>query len=459
MENSNSGIKVGRGFPKKFAKFRKELGLNQEQMGELLNRHQAVISRWENDNNSPGWIDLENMLNLWGRHKVLDLLSIDYDYEHLGVKWVEEIPAHAGEKAGQIELGIEFFKTVFVDNIGTDEIASKKESLAGYNTRDLYIYFQAAVRCGALRLTEVPRDEEWEKKLRDRFSILGKGDDDIIVAKIPNKNDGTPIRAEFVAFLAATQALAGLNNPRRVGFGSGYTILRTVEQTFPGIYTNTDWLPLASHARDDTTNSYRSANHIALTMAARNPRSRPHNLFFYDQDSEEATNRNSVFAEKIRQSRDTLSLAENADAIFMSVNGYGRRNRSLSLEEAPMGVQLRSADLSEGKEMRELLQLLQKRNLLDEFAGELLGLFLDIDGNIVGDGEIEANLRAITYQVNREALKRVAEVARVWIVAAREYKAKPTLMALNSKLANCLVIDSEIAEWLWKNTDRQGRPL
>jgi DNA-binding transcriptional regulator LsrR (DeoR family) len=334
--------------------------------------------------------------------------------------WLD--PHHKQYK--EIARGVRAFEAFVVEGRDAEDVFAA----LSISTEDAAKAVQAAFRSGTITLNYVQRDEALEQQIKRKFKLKR-----VLVASVPSLHDGTIIRAELVAFLAATNALSRVANPKVIGFGSGYTILRMAELSVPSYsqFRNTDWLPLM--AFPDGNFSHLAANAIVRMMAQRHPGSTALTMPFARTD-------------KDAEVQPLLIRYANADAIFMTANGLGRKKSRKGVERELFN-EFRSADYSFPlNDLERLFEMLKMTGVEDRFAGEVVGLMLDENGAPLP--EIETDNRQFVFPNNLSYLKKAAQDRFVWLVAARLYKAEAVYMAVQNGLANALVIDSEIATYL-----------
>jgi DNA-binding transcriptional regulator LsrR (DeoR family) len=337
-----------------------------------------------------------------------------------GIRWIEQITPYIQEaQRAQIEYGIRLFNLLVVENRSAESAASET------NWQTLRFAIQAALRSGAIRLVQVARNEAQETALKQRYPFLKA----VIVADVPRAYDDTIIRTELVCFLAATEVLSRVIRPGAVGLGSGYTMLRLCEQSIPGIdpFSGTTWIPLLAFAPSNTTDY--TANFLARLMSIRHPGSQA--VYFPHPDECSTPAMQTVY-------QDTQRRLKNIQTMFLSVSGVDRRDRSGT---SHLLAEFRSADyLAEAPELRSAYAQLDNKR---DFGGELLRYLLDAQGKVI------LSDAAVGAQIDLEILRYNSTlIGSVCIIAARHYKARPVLMCLQNRLANSLVIDSEIAAYL-----------
>ena len=273
-----------------------------------------------------------------------------------------------------------------------------------------------------------------EEKLHYYFHAALPKREGIIVAAIPDRTDSTHIRTEFIAFLAATQAYTRLNSPRIVAFAGGFTLHRMAEQCIPTSDSQTEWLSLVQRQADVGRSNVHSANEVVLTMATRHPGSKALSMpYINESSSDEDKNRARLISDKLLYT----------DAAFVTVSGPGERNRNPEFHY----------EKSEGSRSDVFPRPFDTLDTNERVEAEFLGLALHDTTGVSRDGRFYSQTTYPAHQVDIRLLQRVTSGALVWIVAARKYKARPVLMALRNRLANALVIDDEIAEYLINHAD------
>lgn len=411
-------------------------GMNQRELANEMKKEPSAISGWIKGTAFPSVTDLIKLCNFFkcSSDWLLGLGNINgKEYEHKGIKWVEQNLDDVNESQKRvIEIGIQLFKALIVDNLNAEAVNARSGPLQNYDFGFLRYAFKVAVRSGYLRVTAVPRAFEKEEQILDKFKEFKLKD--IIIADIQDKSDGTVIRAEFVAFLAATHALNKLTAPTAVGLGPGYTILRMTELSMPDVlqFRGTKWIPLITFASRNLHSH--DANYIALSMANRQPGSE---ALYLPYMSNEASKKDQNQAEKVR------SYWRNMNAAFFSVNGPNRKSRARLASDRS---EFRTSDFEiDSPQLREIYNELLKTNEVDKCAGELLGRMINLDGKQMMDD----NKYNHVYGIDLDTLgKDAAFFGLSWLVAARQYKAKAVLASLKSGLANALVIDNDIADYL-----------
>lgn len=421
---------------------RTQLGLNQTQFGEPIHQTQSTIARWESGAGTPSLQDIENMRLIFGTGFVRNLLELNDEYHHDGVHWVESLPYPLSEsQERRIKLGVDFFHKIFVDNLDL-HVCLGMPRFIDYARMPSVLYdaFQYAVQMGAIRFTHVACNHQLEADLTDCLRRQGISLGQVIVADVPGDADVSVIRAEFVAFLAASEIFTRLNDTLphagRVAFGSGYTLWRIAQHTASiGLFHKMDWMALIGYEIENTI-PY-AANAIVNRLASLHPRStatlmpppsHPHSQ------------------EIIHQFR--VNLEYLLSAIVLTVNGTSADYRSphvIATSQSFVDGYSRGWPNSPAT----VFETLKSQRSHDTIAGEMLGMLFDEDGQI--SRAVTPQLRTFSLSLDPTVLRDFRE--RVWLVASMKFKARAVLMALRKGYVGNLIVDSVIADWLVKNLD------
>jgi DNA-binding transcriptional regulator LsrR (DeoR family)/transcriptional regulator with XRE-family HTH domain len=407
-----------------------ELGITGKELAAELNHSEATVSNWRNGKYLPDVYTLVVIARIFG--KPVDWFLGGYDpaedvrQEHKGIVWRVHIPQNAiGQQRREISLGVLLFDSLVRRNLDLDTIR-KLPDFKDYDVETLYGFLKIALHANALQIVDVPRNHDLEGRLQRLYPHLRENS--FIVADIQDKNDGTLIRAEFVSFLAATHVLNKIQYPDLIGIGAGYTVLRMAEQAIPSMdqFRGTTWVPLMSF-RETITNRY-GANFICELLAAKFPKS-AHQYYPFDMLAQ---------SDVIFQAHDNLRTA------FVSMNGLGRSSRSR--KTASDTGDFRTADFAEFARLRRVYQRLATPDMRERIGGSFLGYIFDQQGGIIDEMMEGANQEV--GQISMQRWKAINGRGRVWVIAARLYKALPVWIAIRTGLANSLVIDNEIAEFI-----------
>jgi DNA-binding transcriptional regulator LsrR (DeoR family) len=414
---------VVKGFVERLKALMDARDISQSQLAQVLGVSRSTVTGWVRYGKLPDALLLAKLcdeLHVSSDH-LLGLNTRPHKQNPSGrIHWTEEIPPHIdGVQREQIADGIRIFNAFVSENRSAADLRAR------YNGQYLRLSLLAALRSGAIRLTHVARDDALEAKLKHRYPSLKE----VVVAHVHENYDDSIIRTEAVAFLAANEVLRRVNRPNAVGLGSGYTMLRTCELSVPSVdqFSGTRWLPLLAFAKHNTSDY--TANDLARLMSIRHPGSI---AGYLPHPDECCTDHLKLMAQETQRS------LHNTPLMLMSVSGVDRRDR---VGSAHVFTEFRSADYeAEAPDLRsEYAELDDKA----QFGAELLRMLLDTRGNILSRDP------ATGGQVDLDVLRYHTDVMdSVCIVAACGYKAKAVKTCVENRLANVLVIDSEIAEYL-----------
>lgn len=419
------------GFAARLIQAMDEFAITGKELAAALNHSEATVSNWRTGKYLPDVSTLAAIAAIFNK-QVDWFLGTAGDtagklrQEHKGIVWEVSIPDHAaGQVRHEINLGIMLFDALVRQNLDLSTVR-KQEAFRDYDIETLYGFLKIALYANALRIVGVPRNHALEAQIQRCYPHLRENS--VIVADIQDKNDGTLIRAEFVAFLAATEVLSQIQYPDLIGIGAGYTMLRMAEQVMPSMnqFRGVTWVPLMSF-REKTSNRY-GANFTCELLANRFPRSGYHHYPFV------STN----------QTDPIFHAHENLRTAFVSMNGLGRSSRSQATA-ADTG-DFRTADFGEFARLRRVYQRLATPQIRERIAGTLLGFVFDKDGRLIDEMMEGANQEV--GQISLAHWRAINARGQVWAVAARRYKALPVWVAVRSGLANSVVIDNEIAEFM-----------
>lgn len=444
--------------------------LSQKDLAEAIGRSPALLSCWVNGNNLPRADDLVQLAKFLNCS--IDSLfnlqtATDKEVDHEGLKWVESVPQyvqHMPQPIAQfleeeIKLGIRLFRTLVIDRISSKDCIDPIDGpFPNQSWTSLNRAFRVAVAANALTLTAVPRDEAKEQTLRRLFPSLRQ----VIVAQLPKNIYGKylgngVIRTEFVALLAATHALTGMPlRSTKVGIGPGYTLMRFAQMVIPTStwFAGTEWTPLTVQ-RFNEDYSY-TANHVTTTLGHRCLGSRALTLPYIEPER-----RRPRLGENLQLPADSLRALESVlnlqdlSAIFMSVSGIDHSD----LDHFVFQGDFYSSDGEHVSRLyTQMFSELREQGAADQVVGEMLGYMFDAEGRLLGTPEWRTSYQKILLTIDFNDLIRVASTKYVWLIAAGHNKRKSVLAAVLNKLANSLVIDSDIAEYLIGARSGKGTP-
>ena len=431
-------------FRERIKKSRKALGLTQAELGHELGYNQTTISHWEADrdvsSNLPTIYDLLRIQDLDSDHgpailsHLLEALQEQFWHEHQGVQWTEYIPSNiSDDQLVHINMGMDVFHALFEMNQDRQILDGGKYKQYG-SLSSLYTAFNLALMTGCLRITDVRRNKELEKSVLDWANQRGYRLKDILVVDVPENNDGTPIRSELVAVLACEIFSRFSHEPQFVGIGSGYTLTRLCSHSiFQKLLHTTMWVPLMGMRSP----SFYSANYNCQYMASLHQGRKA--LVFPHQPTK-----------PIRLDHEFNEALNHMSLALVTVNSHGPRKRNPGPNPV---IELRGDNFTDVDALANIFELVKRKKLASQLAGEMLGVLLNDDGQPLDDDnhEISSSLENEYSQVELDVLRRVCNIGEVWCIAAMDYKTRAIHMALKSGYVNCLAIDSVIANTLTKS--------
>ncbi|MBK8138003.1 MAG: helix-turn-helix domain-containing protein [Chloroflexi bacterium] len=421
-------------FGRKLKEILKVKEISQMTLALDLLYSKSSVSNWVTGRSEPSLKEIQRICQYLdiSADILLDIKSSNnFEYTHNKIKWLEYIPPSTNSYNQEIATGIALFRAIYVDGVDLGDLL-KTPQFSGYDLRSLPLTFITAVRSGFFRLLEVPRNKKLERMLINEFDLT-----EAIVADLPDNSDETVVRAEFVAFLAATDALEIVKGRDAIGIGAGYTLRRFVELSSASRdqFRGTKWIPLLASQADNY--GPLSANLNALLLAGRHPNSEA--LYFPFTHKDRVASEQETF-----QYNRVMQALRSTNALFVTVNGYDRKFSSHT-QRLPL-EQFRSVDHYSLGNLSGLYAKIVDLGLARELSGEFLGLLLDRRGRPLP--QILNESKKAFSQIDLEYIQQLAQSSLIWVVASGNYKVEPTLMMLENKLANAVVIDSGIANQL-----------
>lgn len=409
---------------------------SQKKLATILEVHPSTVNHWCTAGSLPS---LEYIVN------ICDLLSISiawlldqestpqpqdiYVRELDGFRWLVHYHEHLDTEHIQfLKQGINIIEKVIIDKQSPEQVRPNLQ----WDRDDVRNAVKAALRARAFQCLHIPRETSMERKLAHHLGIVNGS---IIIADVPHTISEDVIRTEFVAYLAATEVLPFVRKKPSIGIGAGYTILRMCEISVPTdtLFSLSQWVPLT--APIDKSQHQISANIAVQTLVNRHANSQ--DLYYPYVEGTPSDYARAAYNEIM------LTLPE-IKLAFVGINGL--RKGTLLNQAGNVDSQLFFADytpLPRGN-LRELLG-----NRIDDFSFEMLGIFFDKAGNPF-EGIPHPTPFRYSHHLQVQHIQDIVKRGTLWIIAANAYKAEPIYQALKHKLANALVIDSEIASYLLK---------
>ncbi len=421
---------------------------NQTIFAKAMGTTQSTVSRWCRGIGIGVLVGIDRLVQTHGTSILEKLFQRQSEFtreitdesgESLGqLRWEVRIPEYlTEEQAIHCNEGAKFFVNIVKEGLSVAQ-ATKASIFADKPKATAHLYFslQIALASGVLKITQVPRHEKYEQELLKWSKGRLK---DVRVAVVPRNSDKdyhscTTIRTEYVSWLTSYSVLPHIKSGL-VGVGGGYTIRRMAELSVSsvGLFKGTTWIPLVTYHDkvDGSVNKDTDANYTTHLLVSKHPESQS---LFYNFNSIDTNP--SVDAE-------IMKAHAELDTGFVSVNGDGRKTDG---KKAGEYGQYRNANYMGDSPLIRLFNSVPE----EQVAGEFLGQLLDDKGKIVTYKDVNKDIREFVEQIELgRIIERVRDNdTRMWLLAAREYKIRPTLMAIRHGLVNCLVVDEEIAEKL-----------
>jgi transcriptional regulator with XRE-family HTH domain len=424
--------------------------INQRQFAEKLQFAPSMVTDWLKGRHIPSCVNLVKICRFFqvSSDYLLDLELIGGGgymtvSESDGFKWIEHVPDNLPEdQIYEYKTGIRIFRALVKEGLLENQLTAKNGPFEGLAWQSLHRAFRATVSSGALQIINIPRSKIKEDIIKEHYPVLRR----VIVARLPHKTSlwSPLLRTEFVAFLTATEAFTdtGLRG-NTVGIGPGYTLYRCAELLIPSHtrFAGTNWAAMME-VRDRTTEHIAVSSDLTVkVLAARNPGSQAYLLPYLQEDQ-----RNFEFDTRTPQQEvalQTLGKLSEAIALFISVGG-------VTTNQPPYEEQLgATAQMFSAKALDSLRQKLPGFGLEQEFCGEVIGHFLNQDAHPLASPKFQRERDYHIYSPDIGLLRQiVGRMNLVWVIAGAAYKKKPVEMMIRNKLANALVIDEDIADYL-----------
>lgn len=431
-------------------------------------------------------LDLSSELrNLGNKDEFIAIESTSRD----GIKWIKrKIYDLTDEEQERIDEALKFL---------TDNLAGKSLEEQHLTHDDLSSYasnFRRALWSNAITITHVPEATLKCEKLR---AILQAQPHikfhELCVIKTPRVGSSdhfieqNVILTELVAVAAANFII---NRPTKnrltgvIGVGGGYTMERLAFNSRPVADDETlIWLPVQVFAQpedykwgeDEITipslsklafnAEARSANGIAMLLSSIHPHSNALHFPFTTlrrRDIANLVGEDEGEAEKLYRDYNNRKdgAIKHIQAIIMGVGGIAAAEefRYSDGEHASSSVldllhQHYQEDLSKGKVDQGSSGISNRDDQPHDpvVVGELLGYLINKNGRPAGDKNIEKLNESINHSIELPTLRQLVKAnKRVWLVAAggTDAKRKSVHAAIDNGLANALVIDEDIADYL-----------
>ena len=368
-------------------------------------------------------------------------------FEHGAIGWIENVPENLTEELSkEYRQGIQFFKAVVQEGAGESELTGPNGRFKGQTIAGLERSFRTAVFANALKVNKVGRNRRLEDDLLKLYSPHLK---QVIVVELPKGHESDKscvsshvLNVEFLAYAAATEVFPALEEGA-IGIGPGDTIYRCAELVPPSqhLYKSINWASTMEVNNHQQEAASVSSNLAVKLLAARNPNTR---AFYLPYLAPERRNlhRDDLDAHQA-QAAATIEELRVARAILMTVGGVSAANIDNS-----QGFPKRRT--FGPKFLYSLHEQLKHEKKAASFRGEVLGHMLGNSAQGIGDASFQSIQERKVYAPALDLVRNVMDRNNgyVWVIATGDHKKVATEMVLSNGLANALVIDEEIAEFL-----------
>jgi len=444
MKNESKSDPLREQFSSSLIKFINENGLNQKELSGILGINPSLLSSYINRKALPPLETLVRICQALGC-SADSLLMADQKSEekkHQGIEWIErQQERFPPQQRDEIVRGIELFGALVVEGVKASDLMKGMNQDSPVQWQDFTGSYEVALRSGALRITNVPRDSQLEAAIKQKYGLKF-----VMVAKLPKSQgdymDAAIIGAEFISFLACREILDRLNfSGAAFGIGQGYTIMRMMEQsTCSSVrFGGTDWIPLVAESITGAGFSRHTSRFIAQAMSKRHPGSRLLSLPYIKPDRRTAVLADTPHADDPREqaASGAIERLREARAMFVTVN-------SLNLTEAPF-----LGDFPPDAE-DDLRLIIKEEKLGDRAVALFEDVVLDAEGEAIDNARLQAYIDKTIFAVGTQKLERVKSFGNSYLLAAGDHKAKPVLAVLRMKdrIVDSIIVDSIIGEYL-----------
>lgn len=437
-------------FSRRLREILKKKKITQRELAHRLGVSEGGVANWMNGTMP----SISRLIEICGLLDVSSdyLLGIDEHgciehHEHGAFGWIENIPENLSEELSEeYRQGIQFFEAVVQDGLCEPALTGPNGRFKGQTIAGLERSFRTAVFANALRLIRVGRNRPLEDDLLKLYSPPLK---QVIVVELPKGHETNKscvsshiLNVEFLAYAAATEVFPALEEGA-IGIGPGYTIYRCAELVPPSQhqYKSINWASTMEVNNHQQEAASVSSNLAVKLLAAHNPNTR---AFYLPYLAPERRNlhRDDLDAHQA-QAAATIEELRVARAILMTVGGVSSANNH-NLQGHP------KRRTFSPKFLHSLHEQLKLEKKAAEFRGEVLGCMLDSSAQPIGGATFQSIQERKVYAPALNLLRNVMDRNNgfVWVIATGDHKKIATEMVVRNGLANALVIDEEIAEFL-----------
>ncbi|MCY4070495.1 MAG: helix-turn-helix domain-containing protein [Chloroflexi bacterium] len=437
-------------FSRRLREILKKKNFTQRELARRLRVSESGVANWMNG----------TMPSVSRLVEICSFLDVSSDYllgmdehgcierhEHGEFGWTTNIPEQLTEELSDEYLqGIQFFEAVVRDGLRESELTGPYGRFKGQTIAGLERSFRTAVFANALKLNRIGRNWRLEDDLLKLYSPSLK---QVIVVELPKGRGSNKscvsshlLNIEFLAFAAATEVFPTLEEGA-IGIGPGYTLYRCAELVPPSQhqYKSINWSSTMEVNNHQQEAASVSSNLAVKLLAEHNPNTRafylpylpPEERNLYGDDLSAHQTQAAAAIEELRVAR----------AILMTVGGVSSSNN----HDLHGHAKRRTFGPKFLHSLHEQLKLDRKAA---SFRGEVLGYMLGSNAQAIGDASFQSIQERKVYAPALNLLRDVIERNNgfVWVIATGDHKKTATEMVVRNGLANALVIDEEIADFL-----------
>ncbi len=437
-------------FPQRLKQILKKRKITQRELAHRLGVSEGGVANWMSGT-------MPSVARLIQICRVLDvssdyLLGIDEHgciehYEHGALGWTTNIPENLSEELREeYRQGVRFFEAVVQDGLRESELTGPNGRFEGQSIAGLERSFRTTVFANALKLTRIGRNHLLEDDLLKLYSPQLK---QALVVELPKGRESSRsctsshvFNVEFLAHCAATEVFPALEEGA-IGIGPGYTLYRCAELIPPSQhqYKGITWASTMEVNDHQQEAASVSSNLAVKLLASRNPNTRAFYLPYLDTERRNL-HRDDLDAHQA-QAAATVEELRVARAILMTVGGVSAADIRNSLASPKRRT-------FSPKFLYSLHEQLRLEDKATSFSGEVLGHLLGNNAQSIGSPSFRSIQERRVYAPALNLLRNVIDrnSGFVWVIATGDHKKVATEMAVRNRLANALVIDEEVAEFL-----------
>ena len=437
-------------FSRRLREILKKKKIAQRELAHRLGVSEGGVANWMNGTmpSISRLVEICSFLDVSSDYLLgIDQLGCIEHYEHGAFGWIENIPENLPEELSkEYRQGIQFFEAVVREGLCEPALTGPNGRFKGQTIAGLERSFRTAVFANALKLNRVGRNRRLEYDLLKLYSPRLK---QVIVVELPKGHESGKncvsshvLNVEFLAYAAAMEVFPALEEGA-IGIGPGYTIYRCAELVPPSQhqYKSINWASTMEVNNHQQEAASVSSNLAVKLLAAHNPNTRAFYLPYLAPERR-SLHRDDLDAHQA-QAAATIEELRMARAMLMTVGGVSAN----SSDNSPGYSKRRTFS---PKFLHSLHEQLKHENMATSFRGEVLGHMLGNKAQSIGNASFQSIQGREVYAPALNLLRDVIDRNNgfVWVIATGDHKRVATEMVVRNGLANALVIDEEIAEYL-----------